>query len=365
MGVYIPPEDVEEARRISLLDYLRQNRPDMYGNIRRVGSQYIVLARYFGTKGMYSSFSIKASTGDWWWHSKGLHGKNALDYLMKVDGYHFQQAVFEVLGTCEADYEKGTHAMKRLIREDERDKAPVVQPIETSYENANPKQLVIPEADKDTGIIRQYLAQRGIDPEVTDFFIKEGSIYQDAWHKSVCFVGYDREGNPRIVNQRGTTGTFKGNTKGSDRRYSFMLCAGGERSVHFFEAPIDTLSYACLLKHNGYDFRKFNLVSLSGISGTGYGAELHLPSGVEEYLDRFPETNVVYIHFDNDKPGRTAGQRLEATLAQKGILAVQQYPPEGCKDVNDYLVALREREAGKAAEIVTGKAAKKVIEAEL
>ncbi len=28
-------------------------------------------------------------------------------------------------------------------------------------------------------------------------------------------------------------------------------------------------------------------------------------------------------------------------LEQKGIQAVQQYPPAGCKDVNDYLVGIR------------------------
>lgn len=355
MGVYIPPEDVEEARRVSLMDYLRQNRPDMYGNIKRVGSQYIVLARFFGTKGIYSSFRIKASTGDWWWHSKGIHGRNALDYLMKVDGYHFQQAVFEVLGTCEADYEKGTHVMKRQIRDHEREMTPAIQPTEAAREAEEPKQLVIPEEDKDTGIIRQYLKNRGIDPEITDYFIREGSIYQDAWHKSVCFVGYDREGKPRIINQRGTTGSFKGNTKGSDRRFSFMLHAEGEHSVHFFEAPVDMLSYASLLKMNGYDFRRFNLVSLAGISGTGYGAEIHLPVGVEEYLDRYPETDIVYIHFDNDEPGRVAGQRLEAALRSMHVMTVQQYPPEGCKDVNDYLVRniarIQQRERANVASL--------------
>ena len=40
-----------EARSISLMDFLRQNRPSMYSNIARVGSQYVVKARYYGTKG--------------------------------------------------------------------------------------------------------------------------------------------------------------------------------------------------------------------------------------------------------------------------------------------------------------------------
>ena len=89
-------------------------------------------------------------------------------------------------------------------------------------------------------------------------------------------------------------------------------------------------------------------------SGTGSGAEIKLPVGVEEYLERFPDTDMVYIHFDNDEPGRTAGECLRAALQDRQIASVLQYPPMGCKDVNDYLVAVREydakREAGKQAE---------------
>ncbi|MBR3538057.1 MAG: DUF3991 domain-containing protein [Eubacterium sp.] len=339
MGVFIPEEEVEEAGRISLMDFLERNRPDMYSNIRRVGSQYVVLARYFGTKGPYSSFMIRASDGQWWWHSKRLHGRNALDYLMKAENYPFQQAVFELLGTSEADYANGKHNEKKLIRQKEWETR---KPVTSHIEPEEPKQLTIPEKDSDTTAIRVYLEGRGIDPEVVDHFISAGSVYQGAKYKNVCFVGYDREGTPKIINQRGTFGSFKGNTKGSDRRYSFMQHVDGERSVHFFEAPVDLLSYASLLKRAGYDYRKFNLVSLSGISGTGDGQEARLPMGVEEYLDRFPDTDAVYIHFDNDEPGQSAGYSLQQALNERGIESYMQYPPRGCKDVNDYLVAVRE-----------------------
>ena len=347
MKVHIEEDDLAEARKISLMDYLSRNRPAMYSSIKRVGSQYIVQAKYFGTKGQYSSFMIRASTGDWWWHSKNLHGRNALDYLIKAEGYDFQTAVLELLETTAEEYKDRNRKYSRPRREPPKE----VVPPQLKEE---PKVLQIPEADKDTRIIRKYLEGRGIDPEIIDYFISNGSVYQDAVHKSVCFVGYDRDGIPKLINQRGTYGSFKGNTKGSDRRYSFMIHAEGESSVHFYEAPLDMMSYACLIKRAGYDFRQFNLVSLSGISGTGSGAEIKLPVGVEEYLERFPDTDMVYIHFDNDEPGRTAGECLRAALQDRQIASVLQYPPMGCKDVNDYLVAVREydakREAGKQAE---------------
>ena len=50
-------------------------------------------------------------------------------------------------------------------------------------------------------------------------------------------------------------------------------------------------------------------------------------------------------HFDNDNPGHVAGQRLQEALEQRGIQAVQQYPPAGCKDVNDYLVGMNKLQA--------------------
>ena len=81
---------------------------------------------------------------------------------------------------------------------------------------------------------------------------------------------------------------------------------------------------------------------------------MKLPMGMEEYLERYPDTTLVYIHFDNDNPGRTAGQRLQDALEQRGVRAVQQYPPAGCKDVNDYLVKAEKLRAEKTQKYTAG-----------
>ena len=359
MGVYIPKEDVEYARQINILEFLSKARPLMYENLKRVGSQYVVKAKYYGTKGPYSSFLIRASDGEWWHHSKGTHGKNALDYLIKEEGMDFQSAVFELLGRNEEYYRNLTQSRRADSATVMQDGSLPVPPMknnrsteESKYPEAGAffdekKELVIPERDTDTSELYAYLTGRGISPVVIDYFVDQGSLYQGVKYKNVCFVGYDRDGNPGLINQRSTKGTFKGNSTGSDRRYSFMTHFGGQTEVHVFEAPIDMLSYACLIRNAGYDFRQFNLVSLSGISGTGSGVEVKLPMGMEEYLDRYPETTRVYIHFDNDNPGHVAGQRLQEALEQKGIQAVQQYPPTGCKDVNDYLIGMNKLQADR------------------
>ena len=272
---------------------------------------------------------------------------------IKEEGMDFQAAVFELLGR-DAEYYRN---LKQNARDDcgpvMRDGSLPMPPtkLEKSAEvrkypepgafSDEKKELVIPERDTDTSEMYAYLTGRGISPVVIDYFVDQGSLYQGAKYKNVCFVGYDRDGNPGLINQRSTKGTFKGNSTGSDRRYSFMTHSEGRTDAHFFEAPVDLLSYACLLQNAGYDFRQFNLVSLSGISGTGSGVEVKLPMGMEEYLDRYPETTRVYIHFDNDNPGHVAGQRLQEALEQRGIQVVPQYPSAGCKDVNDYLVGIR------------------------
>ena len=359
MGVYIPKEDVEFARQISILEFLSKARPLMYENLKRVGSQYVVKARYYGTKGPYSSFMIRASDGEWWHHSKGTHGRNALDYLIKEEGMNFQSAVFELLGRNEEYYRNLRQSQRGYfgaVMQDGSLPLPPMKNNRSAEDRKYPepgaffdeqKDLVIPERDTDTSELYAYLTGRGISPVVIDYFVDQGSLYQGAKYKNVCFVGYERDGKPGLINQRSTKGTFKGNSTGSDRRYSFMTHAEGQTEVHVFEAPIDMLSYACLIQNAGYDFRQFNLVSLSGISGTGSGVEVKLPMGMEEYLARYPETTRVYIHFDNDNPGHVAGQRLQEALEQRGIQAVQQYPPAGCKDVNDYLVEMNRLHAEK------------------
>lgn len=359
MGIYIPPEDVEYAKRITIFEFLSRSRPLMYENLKRVGSQYAVKAKYYGTKGEYSSFLIRSSDGYWWHHSKGTHGKNALDYLVKEEGMDFQSAVLELLGRTEEYYRNGGKRSNETRRSNApKGDATVFKEnpgvMNTSTIGAaamippEKKELVIPERDQDTKIIRRYLEARGISPEVIDFFIDEGSLYQGAQYKNVCFVGYDRDGAPRLINQRATRGSFKGNTTGSDRRYSFMHHADGQVEVHLFEAPIDMLSFASLIQAGGYDFRKHNLLSLSGISGTGSGTEIRLPMGMAEYLERFPDTAFAYIHFDNDEAGKVAGERMQKALAEHGVASKLQYPPEGCKDVNDYLVRLRDLQAGRS-----------------
>lgn len=312
MGVYIPPEEVARAKEVGLLQYIEQKDP---GRLKRKGRDY--------TLDGHNSF-ILSRNGLWHYASKGIGGGGAIDYLMSIEGMTFQEAVYEILNTTPADYQRPV-----------REKADPV-----------PKQLTPPEAENDTGIVERYLVSRGITPEVIRYFVKKGDLYQSAQYHSACFVGRDTTGTPRLVNVRGTVGTFKQNVEGSDRRFSFQNYYPGRQTAHFFEAPIDMLSYAVLLSENGYDFRTFNLVSLSGITGKGKEEEVILPIPVQQYISDHPDVHTFYTHFDNDEAGQIAGRRLVAAMPKNKTVILQSQPP-GYKDVNEYLV--KRPEAMKAA----------------
>ena len=78
---YIAPEIVQEARKMDLLTYLQLYEP----------SELVHFAgNTFTTK---THDSLKISNGRWMWWSQGIGGRSALDYLIKVRGMAFTEAV--------------------------------------------------------------------------------------------------------------------------------------------------------------------------------------------------------------------------------------------------------------------------------
>ena len=71
---YIAPEVITEAKRMDLLTYLREYEP---GELVKFSSN---------TYTTRTHDSLKISNGKWMWWSRGIGGKSALDYLIKVRG---------------------------------------------------------------------------------------------------------------------------------------------------------------------------------------------------------------------------------------------------------------------------------------
>lgn len=78
---YVAPEVVQRVKQIDLLTYLKNYEP--YELVHFSGNVYTTR----------SHDSLKISNGKWMWWSRGIGGRSALDYLIKVRGYDFVQAV--------------------------------------------------------------------------------------------------------------------------------------------------------------------------------------------------------------------------------------------------------------------------------
>ena len=319
---YVPPELVEKAREIDLPTYFEMFEP---GQLKRLSS------------GVYCTNehdSLKMSNGKWFWWSRGVGGKNAIDFLMKCRQYRFQDAVLLLTGGMTQDFTP-THLAENTKTETE-------------------KVLLLPPKNSSNDRVIQYLFGRGIDLKLIQDCIDEGVIYESARYHNAIFIGKDGNGTPRYAGCRSTTGSFKGDASGSDKRYSFRLLTDQPTdSVHLFEAAIDLLSYATYLKCQGKDYRAENLLSLSGVYQPQRNiSESKIPVALEQFLTENPQIHTVILHLDNDCAGRWSTAALKEIMRNRWEI-IDDPPPRG-KDFNDFLrlylgvpIAKTSREAGR------------------
>ena len=65
----------------------------------------------------------------------------------------------------------------------------------------------------------QYLFGRGIDYQLIQECIADGTLYESANYHNVVFIGKDESGTPKYAALRSTLGsTFKQDASGSDKR---------------------------------------------------------------------------------------------------------------------------------------------------
>ena len=206
-------------------------------------------------------------------------------------------------------------------------------------EKNEPKVLRLPEKYQDSKRVMQYLFDRGIDYQIIQDCIADGVIFESngRYHNAV-FVGKDETGTPKYAAYRGLgNSTFKGDAYGSDKQYSFRLLAKEPcQSVHLFEAAIDLLSYATLLKVQGKDYKAENLLSLSGVyQPKKESKDSKIPIALSVFLEKNPLIKTIHLHLDNDKTGRLCAHTLKELLRNK--YEVFDEPPKKGKDYNDFL----------------------------
>ena len=299
---YIAPEVITEAKRMDLLTYLREYEP---GELVKFSSN---------TYTTRTHDSLKISNGKWMWWSRGIGGKSALDYLIKVRGMDFVQAVQTIMGNGSVSF-------------------PTCKNIK-SYEE---QPLLLPQKSPTTEVVFDYLFGRGIDYEIINHCLEQELIIESLPYHNAVFIGYDENKEPKYAAYRATNQSrIMGDCTGSKKQYSFRLTAENTGEVHLFECAIDLLSYATLMKLEGKDWRQFNLVSLAGVYSPKQKIEdSKVPVTLGRLLEKDKTIRRIVLHLDNDIAGRKATKALQTILSDK--YEVVDDPPQYGKDVNDFL----------------------------
>ena len=306
---YIPSEIVAEARKIDLLTYLKNYEP----------SELIEVCR--GTYSTRTHDSLKISNGLWYWFTKQVGGKNAIDYLMKVRDYSFVNAVQTVMGNIKVQ-------------------APIIY---KQQEKSKERKLILPLKASNNNIAINYLLSRGIESEIIQHCIEKNLLYEEQKNHNVVFIGYDENQIPRYAFCRATNEEkFMREATGSDKKYSFKMNAEKQNNIlHVFESSIDLLSFATLLKLTDRNWREENMLSLGGIYTSNYDInKSKTPIALVEFLEKNPNINEIHLHLDRDLAGRNATTFLQQVLEEK-YKVLDSTAPFG-KDINEYLCLKKE-----------------------
>lgn len=295
-------EMIQKARQLDLLTYLQLQQP---WELVPIGPN-----RY-QTK---THDSLKIDHGMWYWWSRNIGGRSALDYLVAVEGWEFRKAALHIL---------------------ELERIPLAETAPKPSQSMKAKiPFCLPKKAKESTRVIAYLMQRGIDRDIIDYFVSKGLLYESHPYHNAVFVGRNEKGEPAYAALRSTgTKRFAGEAAGSQKAYAFSFSEGRSATVHVFESAIDLLSYATLQKMRGTDWKAESYVSLGGCC---FSVEEGLPPSLTHMLHEKQNIQVIKLHLDNDSAGRTYTQAI-IEIFQNDYQVINAPPPCG-KDVNDYLM---------------------------
>ena len=309
----VTEEQITAAKQMTAIEFLRRYRP---GELVKAESRGEFQLRE------HDSFKINEATSLWHWKSRDVGGKSALDYLIKVEGMKFVEAV------------------QALCEESPSYIPPPSQPEQ-------PKEFLLPPAAENNRRVFAYLLKRGIDRKVIEACVRAGILYESADYHNAVFVGKDECGTARYAFLRGTYTKgkpFKAEVSGSNKRFCFFLPPKGEsKKLAVYEAAIETMAHLSLEK----TVDKYRL-SLGGISAPKEGEKAYSfkkPAALESFLARHPEIEEIEICTNNDYAGRWAAEHIEKAYQGKYRMVKNLPEKEGC----DYADLTKERYEKQAA----------------
>lgn len=311
----VSEEQITAARQMTAIEFLQRYRP---GELVKAESRGEFQLR------AHDSFKINEETSFWHWKSRDVGGKTALDYLIKVEGIKFVDAV---LALCE--------------------ESPGYIPPPSQPEQK--KEFALPPAAENNRRVFAYLMKRGISRKVIEACVRAEILYESADYHNAVFVGKDEAGTARYAFLRGTYTKgkpFKAEMSGSEKAYCFCLPPEGKTSrLAVYEAAIETLAHLTLEGTSD----KWRL-SLGGIYAPKEGQEtqsfsLKKPPALEAFLGRHPEIEEIEICTNSDFAGRWAAGHLAKAYQGKYRIVENLPGKDGC----DYADLAKEKQEEQAA----------------
>lgn len=343
----------------------------------------------------HNSLVVNGNRRRWYWNSRQVGGNNAIDYLVKIRGMNFRDAVLHLVG----DREQTAYMP---IRKAVTENVSVSKPVRFVL----PEQAHFPDGRRNYSNIIAYLNKgRGIDMNIINALIASGQIYQGVQYNGLHIVGYNDEGmafyrfndnrdwvdyrlqtlrasptatdtyqaeavsskyvdnillkdNTKIFknnlvvstgkNTQGeisyaafriasTNYRFRGEVAGSDKASGFLIESESMNDcVYVFESFIDAMSHANLynIKYGNKDAWKLhNRLALGGTADTA----------LMELLKRNPNIRNICLCLDNDTAGRAASATIRQKLMSMGYMNVyERFSRE--KDYNEELMMVRKTE---------------------
>lgn len=293
---------VKQARNSDMLLFFSQHNGFTF---RKKGGEYRCVE--------HPSLAVKSDCLSWYWHSKGVGGYGTLDFLIKVEGYSFREAVEQF---------SDNHAVLS----------------EKPEPNDTTKTLILPEkAGRMYKRLYAYLCKtRGIDGEIISKLIQEKKIYEDK-RGNVVFIGYDEKNIPKFACLRGTYthNQFRMDCAGSNKQYGFRMTYNETDKLYIFEAPIDAMSHATLtnlVTGNTNAWRNDNRLSLGGVTSLA----------LDKYIELHHQTKELIFCLDNDTAGREAAVFMVRKYTDKGFCTRMELPES--KDYNTDLLEYRNKQ---------------------
>jgi len=254
--------------------------------------------------GVHDSVTIRGSK--WYDHKRGVGG-DAISFAQTFYGLNFRDAITALTSGGEQN-----SSAKRT---------PSLSTVNCQFSIT----FTPPERAPNMHRTYAYLTQtRCLCPDVVTHFVRAGSLYEDAKHHNVIFLGLDEHGVPRAGYAKGTLTVgqgFRQTLSGSDTRYGFCHRGASDR-LYVFEAAVDMLSYISMRQR---DWQSHSYLALGGLS----------LKALRHFLSECSHIREVYLCLDHDPPGIEAAGRFQDELEAQGYAAAVTLPE--CKDWNETL----------------------------